>query len=279
MAESSGENRRSNDVLDDYDKSKFDHIFSGWSVWIEPEDDDMIDHAMAELQTACGGPASGAASFVPHVTLMYNLPPFREDETSTTKRSNNPQQDRLQACWDEFVKKKYGDNQQQTTTNIGDDDDGDHLVLSSSSQKTIVPTEWYSFHYPKSADDGKGFGCSIALLLIEPTEWLVSLQEICRKILGPDERSKFTPHLSLVYAPEDRSDYLKEYVETKQQADKVLLEGGNNKATKTTTVVDHVVIPPPTATYNGALPVKFLSLWSTQGRIQDWYRIAKIPIS
>jgi 2'-5' RNA ligase len=246
------ESSQSNDKEDDYENSKFDHIFSGWSVWIEPEDDDIIDNLMTELQTACGGQASGAASFVPHVTLLYNLPPLLQDENCNS-------QDRLQACWNEFVNKNDHNNHSTAAAAAASDDD---KVLS------ILPTDWYYFHYPKSADDGKGFGCSIALLLIEPTKWLVSLQETCRKILGPDERNKFIPHLSLVYAPEDRSDYLQGYVETKR-ADKVLL--GNNT---TTELVDDMH-----ATHNGGLPIKYLSSWSTQGRIQDWYRIAKIPIS
>ena len=73
------------------------------------------------------------------------------------------------------------------------------------------------FAYPKSFDNGNGFGCSIAFLNIQREEFLTKLHQACRLTMGPDERgSNFVPHLSLVYAPEDTQSVLEEYASGKQ---------------------------------------------------------------
>jgi 2'-5' RNA ligase len=247
---------------DYYDKSKFDHFFSGWSVWIEPEATPELEETMEYLSTACGGEACGVAPTVPHITLLYNLKElYLEDE--------NPQ-DLLARCWKQF----QANHQHTHTTNLPTNpqkesappaEEDIEMSRSSSTtsvddkprattigaERSITPYDWYYHHYPKSADDGKGFGCSIALLLIEPSRWLQDLQEACQEILGPDERAKFTPHLSLVYAPEAREAFLTRYIQEQQQ--------------------DNAFV-------GQAFRAKYMSLWSTQGRIHEWYKIAQIPL-
>lgn len=206
------------------DKSKFDHSFSGWSVWLEPEENAAIDATMEELRVSCGGEPKGVVPFTPHVTLMYNLPPFQDADPA----------EKLKACREKF-RSRY----------------------ATRRGLSLLPTEFGNIKFPRSRG---GWGCSIAFLMIQPatcavygSDWLDGLHEICLDTFGPDERGgHLTPHLSLVYAPEDRYDYLQKYASSKRE----------KAYTKSL----------------GGLPVKYLSLWSTEGRIQDWYRIAKIPL-
>ena len=287
-----------NDVKDgddDYDKSMFDHCFEGWSIWIEPEENDIINNTMKELSGSCGGESKGVFPFIPHLTLLYNLPPTIIANSTADDGAAKQEEEGLRLlhlCWDEFVLKE---------------------PKHSCRPCCIVPSQWYYFHYPKSADNGRGFGCSIAMVLIRQEKWLMGLQQICQKVLGPDERlSNFIPHLSFVYAPEIRSQYLENYVAIKQSQQVLLLtsntddtscddkeekekESASVKMPEERTDHQHADTPITTNTEEGngtsksrihndgnhagvGLPVKYLSLWSTQGCIQDWYRIAKIQI-
>lgn len=218
-----------------YDKSIFDHEFSGWSVWIELEETPCLKNQMEHLRQTCGGEVCGLASFVPHVTLLYNIERLE---------SVNPQK-LLEECLNQ-----YQSNQARQKPNEAVN--REELGADGMSQPTLIPTNWYYLHYPKCADNGNGFGCSISLLLIQAWWWLEELQQACQEVMGPDERRNFVPHLSMVYAPEEREDFLQSYTR-QQQNDKAFL--------------------------NQPLRATYLSLWSTQGRIQDWYRITKIPLT
>ena len=43
------------DEDDEHDETKFDHVFSGWSVWLEPKITESLQDEMSYLQHACGG--------------------------------------------------------------------------------------------------------------------------------------------------------------------------------------------------------------------------------
>jgi hypothetical protein len=206
---------------DNYNTNKFDHVFSGYSIWLELETSDNLDKEMLYLQGSCGGQCCGVSQYAPHVTLSYNIP---VDQLKFPKQS-------LIQFWTEFRESK----QQQPND--------DSLSLSAF--------DWLYFRYPKSADNGKGFGCSITLLLIEKSPWLQDLHTSCIEWFGKGERDNFTPHLSLVYAPEDKEDFLKTYTKDRRELKMFL---------------------------NHSMPLKYLSLWSTEGRIHEWRPIAKIPL-
>ena len=218
-----------------HDTTKFDFEFSGWSLWIEPEETPELKAAMEHLQQACGGTNVGVYPFVPHITLLYNMKPFVEGNV-TDKTNAAIIHKKLQDCYT-----KYQSLQQQSQK----------TTSSCAAAPTVVSKGCHVFHYPKSFDNGNGFGCSIAFLNIQRDDFLTKLHQACRWTMGPDERgSNFVPHLSLVYAPEDTQSVLEEYASGKQ--------------------CQHFL--------NQPFEAKYLSLWSTQGKIQEWYRIAKIPL-
>lgn len=208
---------------EDYDKSIFDHSFSGMSVWIEPEITKEFEEKMDFLQQSCGAELSGVSPFVPHITLLYNV---------SMDQFENPQEC-LTDCWEQFQSR--------------------HVSTSEEDTSSITASDWFYFHYPKEADDGRGFGCSICLLLIKLSPWLEALQRVCKESFGPGERSNnFIPHISLVYAPENKEEFLQSFTDDQQQMGSFL---------------------------NQPIRIKYLSLWSTQGRMNEWYRIARIPVS
>jgi len=223
---------------DSYDKSKFDHLFSGLSIWLEFEAYDDLEDQMKHLQKSCGGEECGVYPFVSHVTILYNI-----DKKGDEDEKDVDVEGTLKACWKSFKDK---DNAAEDTKF-----EKGKKTKEEESPHTISASDWMYFRYPKSADNGKGFGCSISLLLIEKAPWLEKLHKVCADAFGHGERDKFIPHLSLVYAPEDREQMLVEY--TEKQRNKRLF------------------VKEP-------IPVKYLSLWSTEGRICDWRPILKIPI-
>ena len=261
-----------------YDTTTFNHAFSGWSIWIEPEECNALQKEMTYLQKTCaagGHPDNnddrGVHPFVPHVTVLYNLQSKPDLATVDLEQL-------LQNCWKQLQQRlqqtesmssspssssslsSLENNETPTTRtpSVGDEDMNitkDELELSSTNFPLNL-TDWYSFLYPKDADGGRGFGCSIALLLIEPTtKWLLELHSACRQVFGNDERGagalSFVPHLSCVYAPESCEELLQEY--TKRQ------------------IRDQLLI-------KRSLNARYLSLWSTEGTVDQWHRIAKIAI-
>jgi 2'-5' RNA ligase len=273
-------NNREEEEEEEFDKRTFHHVFSGWSIWIEPEECDVLQKEMTYLQKtfAAGGHPDnnddrGVHPFVPHVTVLYNLQTKPDLDAVDTEQL-------LQNCWKQlqqrlqqtksmpsssslyssssFSSLENNETPTTATSSIGDQDmnvtkDENEL---SSTKFPLNLTEWHSFLYPKDADGGRGFGCSIALLLVEPTtKWLVELHRACRRVFGDDERGArgllFVPHLSCVYAPESCEELLQEY--TKRQ------------------IRDQILI-------KSSLNARYLSLWSTEGTLDQWHRIAKIAI-
>ncbi|CAJ1932227.1 unnamed protein product [Cylindrotheca closterium] len=228
---------------DFYDKSKFDHLFSGLSIWLEFEENGDLDDQMKDLQLSCGSKECGVHSFLPHVTILYNVIDKKAADGTSHQVSNA--EATLKECWKTFA---------ATEESKGDGPQEEHGIVTSKekiSSHKVSASDWMYFHYPKSADSGKGFGCSISLLLIEKSSWLDRLHQVCTNAFGQGDRDKFVPHLSLVYAPEDREKLLVEY--TQKQRKKGLF-------------------------LNEPMAVKYLSLWSTEGRICDWRPILKIPV-
>lgn len=245
-----------------------DHKFEGWSVWLEIDAEDHPALAQeCEILYRKYQHRQGVDPFVPHVTILYNFPPFDDsDGSETTQQRAERLLQQAKTSFREQHKKQF-----LKTTKQQEEEDTQHQAsmkpqdakyttvcpsVSSLSRPLLTPTDFYFFHYPKSADNGKGFGCVISMLLIEKEQWLSSLHSVVQASFPRDERGSangsFTPHLSLVYAPEDDLESLQ--AETVKRKEKE----------------DHALLKP--------IPARYLSLWSTEGAIKDWYRIARIEL-
>jgi len=147
---------------------------------------------MDYLRKVTGGEATGVYKFPPHLTLLYNFEPFSTDQPRShakelLKRSRDRFRSQLKLC-----------NDKPSIRNI--------------ENTELVPEKWFSFDYPKSADSGNGFGAAISLLTFQNRQELSSLREEVQLTFPVDERqSKFHPHMSLVYAPQDSLDFLQKY--------------------------------------------------------------------
>mmetsp|Transcript_13871 Transcript_13871/g.20755 ORF Transcript_13871/g.20755 Transcript_13871/m.20755 type:complete len:230 (-) Transcript_13871:681-1370(-) len=129
-------------------------------------------------------------------------------------------------------------------------------------QLSLKPSNFYYFYYPKTADDGRGFGCVISMLLLHKCESLMFLQKAALSVFPPDERhaaaantaktsNSFQPHVALVYAPEMYADWLERRTNILKSCYQELLRPIQNL---------------------------YLSLWSTKGSVDQWERIARVPI-
>ena len=252
-----------------------DHKFSGWSLWLEPcsHETSEIRNEMKKLTQLCGGIKS-SPPFELHCTLLYNFDPPHHLTDQTEKEEYGNQL--LTKCWNLYNERSNG----------GDDCASNRILLN--------PTSYYYFPYPKEADGGKGFGCVISLMILEKTQELSCLHQAALQTFPPDERhcnkneqsnvvstrqeevatnddncaernkkkvvnvevdqteaGKFIPHMALVYAPEIYGEALKSKTEelTKEKSQSL-------------------------RPYMG----KYLSLWSTEGEIKDWYVIARLTL-
>lgn len=93
--------------------STFDHVFSGFSLWLELETTPQLQEVMRSLAEQCGGTDCGVhGDFVPHITLQYNI----STTTATTKISaaatdhldatltdGKQQQQHLDKFWNAFL--------------------------------------------------------------------------------------------------------------------------------------------------------------------------------
>lgn len=215
---------------------RFDHSFDGWSVWVEPcpDQSEALVREIELLADQCGGSDCGVHPFVPHCTLLYNVSPL------VTKDGLSKEQmcsDLLNECVVRF--------QQMTEPNDTQD-------YSNQGRVQLCPTSFYYFPYPKHADNGLGFGCAISMILLERTRALQMLYESVRTVFPPDEREEFIPHVSLVYAPESRGEWLRSLTSNMNEERIDLLR---------------------------PFRARYLSLWSTQGEISDWRRICRVELS
>ena len=334
------------------DLTKFDHVFSGWSIWLEPERTKPLQQEMSYLERSCGGKECGVMPFVPHLTLLYNIRPFKLDDdfvplindTTTPKDTTTPSSITINAsnelatestsslnpeqllgqCWHELIQWRVKNDKSffkgplsaGDANGKGSEDPDKPFSLTRSSpmglcaaippqlaETKIQVFDWYYQHYRKSDDGGKGFGCCIAHLLVQPTPWLDKLQHICCEVFGPDERTKFIPHISLVYGPESYGDFVRRHVLSRQQQQqqdepREITPGelGDVQEGKispidpyhpvavdslSTTRTDEASSSANVSTcwWQEPQTVAYLSLWSTIGRVEDWYCIAKVPIS
>mmetsp|Transcript_22321 Transcript_22321/g.42272 ORF Transcript_22321/g.42272 Transcript_22321/m.42272 type:complete len:350 (-) Transcript_22321:177-1226(-) len=199
--------------------AKFMHIFSGLSVWLEPDpaQTQLLTQEMKFLSEQCGGTDANMFEFVPHCTLLYNtcLPDWDEvksvDETAGENSSvatSFGESDRiLQKQWGERVLQKCVQEYyiQRQTHYLAKLDRFNDDAMNGFNQKTtgesteldtpfdlknlkLKPTSHYYFPYPKTADGGKGFGCCISLLILDTTPELALLHEVVKCVFPPDER-------------------------------------------------------------------------------------------
>ena len=286
--------------------AKFDHEFSGISVWIEPDptESSRLLSEMEYLRTKCGGNEAGLYPFVPHCTLLYNtsLPDNSVRVVVDGSQQTQQQQGKslLRQCLEEYRKQmihKFDDNHDEAQETLNND---------INRQLQLIPTSHYYFPYPKSADNGKGFGCCISLLILETTPRLKLLHDVVQSKFPPDERHgndassssssdsnnnntneaseeggppRFRPHMALVYAPENQQNVVNGWLEkyTLQNEEEKLYEkwtlsrcndqpalSDNDKEEQQRDVA--------------CWKAKYLSLWSTEGTLNEWYPICKLDL-
>jgi 2'-5' RNA ligase len=225
-------------------KDKFDHSFEGWSVWIEPDEQESADivKEIESLSLKCGGAESGVFPFLPHCTLLYNISSITDDD-DVIHDSTEKLEILLYECVDKF--REFADK--------GHDDATHESTWHPPMQLMLIPSSFYYFAYPKHADNGKGFGCVISLILLENTVALQQLHAAVTATFPRDERrSNFVPHMSLVYAPETKATWLQQYTTRDLECNK------------------QVLLKP--------LCAKYLSLWSTKGQVNEWYRFCRVQL-
>ena len=258
-----------------HSKKKFSHRFSGLSVWIEPDPDKspQLIGEMEYLRTWCGGIEAGQHDFVPHCTLLYNTSLDECGNNITTRITTTTRQQQgeflLRQCYEEYRK--------QTTVLTSSE-------IHQNDMLQLIPDSHFYFPYPKTADSGRGFGCCISLIILRTTPQLQVLHDIVRKSFPPDERHgdnkddeemekqepRFRPHMALVYAPEDHENvvngWLKKYTEQSEQ---------EKRYTKWIPVEqDRTNKSEVSIGWNA----KYLSLWSTNGTVDEWYPIVKLDL-
>ena len=179
-------------------KSIFDHEFEGYSVWLEPCPNDAKDviKEMQKLSFQCGGSKSGTHPFALHCTLLYNFNPDRlilehheiDDGDMKGKNSNHEElgmKTMLESCVQQY---KDSVKEKLPKLSSSEDEKNRHNQNNDQTKLFLNPTEFYFFPYPKHADDGRGFGCVISMLLLEKNENIQLIQKIVSEIFPPDER-------------------------------------------------------------------------------------------
>ena len=222
----------------------FDHQFSGFSLWLEPFSSRPLQDTMNELADKCGGKECGLTSFAPHVTLLYNI---RLEDTASSDGCRNGMKrdgagdaattqayDLLRRCLREYERH-----------------------VDSSEPIPMNATRYYYFPYPKSEDDGRGFGCVISMLLIEKNRQLQAFHDAAKTVFPPDERhgeagGSFQPHMALVYAPEQCGKELERWTDNKD----------------TTERDDQISL----------MKAQTLSIWKTEGTLDKWFRVASLEL-
>jgi hypothetical protein len=254
----------------------------------------------------CGGSEAGQYSFVPHCTLLYNTS-LHDDDTgcadgddddgnSCDEQTKKQRQGEamLRQCLEEYQKQIAAAD---TTTTLTNDGQQKTQTNNIGKQLQLIPTSQYYFPYPKTADNGKGFGCCISLLILETTPQLKLLHDIVRKRFPPDERhgddddnndedddggdcnddnsnkeegggveeqARFRPHMALVYAPEDQENvtngFLKQYTEQSDEEKRY----------------EAWILPKEQSRVGWN--AKHLSIWSTKGTLDEWYPICKLDL-
>lgn len=243
----------------------FEHQFSGYSVWLEPAASSCpLQKTMDELAQNCGGPQCGLHLFAPHLTLLYNIQldsHIISNENSDAGIVNGENDDvcdatasraksLLRHCLIEYQRII------SSTCANGTDMAKEPIKMNATS--------YYYFPYPKSADNGRGFGCVISMLLIEKCRQLEALHDAVTSTFPPDERhgeagGTFQPHMALVYAPEYCGPNLEKWTKAREAFEQ-----------KAQTLEEHCLL--------GEMPAKSISLWKTEGTIDKWKRISSLDL-
>jgi len=313
--------------------AKFLHRFSGISVWIEPDPSQtsLLLEEMDYLMQKCGGREAGMHMIVPHCTLLYNTSfpcgdgllgsdlcgnssdDCREKDAKRLQQQQG--EDLLRQCLTEYCKLNQ-QNDVPTETAYTE------IPTNNMPQIKMIPTSHYYFPYPKTADNGRGFGCAISLLILETTPELKSLQESVKKTFPPDERHgggsdkeheshqpqnddgeplqedvEFRPHMALIYAPENHENVTNGWLEdhtVEMEEEKHFLQW-----TSTMGVCGSISSNFDNVNGNGmydaskeidkkqekqskhnniSWDAKYLSVWSTEGTLDEWFRIAKLDL-
>eukprot|EP00986_Skeletonema_menzelii_P018753 scaffold26700_cov147-Skeletonema_menzelii.AAC.2 len=274
---------------------KFSHRFSGISVWIEPDpvESSQLISEMEYLRKKCGGSEAGQYAFVPHCTLLYNTSFHKEDGGEQTNDgyddgSCDEQLTKQQRQGESMLRQCLEEYQKQIAADTTFNNDGQQTQTNNGKQMIqLIPTSQYYFPYPKTADNGKGFGCCISLLILDTTPHLKLLHDIVRNRFPPDERhgedgndegaeeTKFRPHMALVYAPEDQENGTNRFLEkyTAQNDQEKRYENWIPKTQKDRAIDEN-------DGKNGSLGwnAKYLSIWSTEGTLDEWYPIFKLDL-
>jgi hypothetical protein len=248
--------------------SKFTHRFSGYSIWLEPARESCqakaIANEMKAIAEMCGGVTNGAHEFAPHCTLLYNFDPealLQERYSAFCNNNDKPQES--ECC--EIVKQKVARRLLQKCKSTFREKLSNKMAVPTGDKFFLKPSDFYFFPYPVEADDGKGFGCVIPLLLLENSPWLQLLHDIVYDVFPPDERhrkdcvekesipnnGKFIPHVALAYVPEAFDSAVNQHVTYLKDGRIDLLD---------------------------RLPVGCLSLWNTEGNVNHWKLVDSIEL-
>jgi 2'-5' RNA ligase len=301
---------------------KFSHAFSGISVWLEPDEaqTSSLTKEMEYLMHRCGGHDAGVYRFAPHCTLLYNtsfpLKNRQEVEQNDGDAFDSHRKIMQQQEGEEFLSKCLAEY--YTRASKGSE---------TPSNIQLTPTSHYYFPYPKTADNGKGFGCVISLLILETTPELQLLHEVMKTMFPPDERhqtttdernrrgdastvqnhdgdgdcdggsdqtaqheASFQPHMALIYAPENHvsvtNGWLKHYTTQMESERRYLSWATSSTTTSTTTVLnehdsigDGMKADGISGASKPSWDAKYLSIWCTEGTIDEWFPIAKHDLS
>lgn len=285
---------------------KLMHKFSGISVWLEPDPSRLMVEEMDHLRYQCGGTEAGLHRIIPHCTLLYNtsFPQNGERQLSIDSTDTRWQQEEGETLLRQCLR-KYNFQRHQPGA-CSSEHPSSNSVCDDRPNIKMIPTSHYYFPYPKSADNGKGFGCCISLLILDTTPELKLLQEIVKQLFPPDERHhatsqqqneqsepeeevKFQPHMALVYAPEDHENVTNGWLEQhtlQMEQQKRYLEWISNPVDNVENS-DHgkgrgsafdmcpeMQNKHPSAAWNA----KYLSIWSTEGTLREWFPIAKVDL-
>ncbi len=283
---------------------KFSHVFSGISVWIEPDSTQttLLTKEMDHLMQKCGGRSAGMHHFVPHCTLLYNTSFPSELCKGVEQHDNDTVEAQRRIRQEQVAEELLAKCLAVYYTRADKASDTRHSNIQ------LKPNSHYYFPYPITADNGKGFGCAISLLILETTPELQLLQEVVKRMFPPDERhrlnadnlssinrgdgdsrtenevaSTFRPHMALVYAPENHENVTNGWLEnytTQMESEKRYLHWIESSADAIKDGIDDDVMEANklSDSSKASWNAKYLSIWSTEGTLDEWYRIARVDL-
>lgn len=312
-------------MTDNDDGKQFSHVFSGISVWLEPDPSQthLLAKEMDALAEKFGGRDSGVHRFMPHCTLLYNtsFPPSggrsRIIESSNGECCDDGGEMRRRVVVGEDILRKCLSEYRCLL-------DDRNIAQNEQPIIKLIPTSPYYFPYPKMADNGKGFGCAISLLTLKTSPELELLQNVVKKSFPPDERHggggretteseeehnngccgrtlgedvEFRPHITLIYAPEHHEHvtdgWLEDYtikmdVRAMRFSHRVNADEDDSVGNVAAESCDIAVVPEDANVIHkegrmqqrspAAWDARYISIWSTEGKLDEWFSIAKLDL-